>query len=67
MIHEIIVEIEDEDFHKHGLDGCREVIRCKDCRFYREEKDQDDLCVYRNTETLADDYCSRAMRKGEQE
>lgn len=32
MIHEIIVEIQDEDFHKYGLEGCREVVRCNDCK-----------------------------------
>lgn len=32
MIHETIMEIQDEDFHKYGLEGCREVVRCKDCK-----------------------------------
>ena len=37
-----------------------EVIRCKDCKYYRPMIDQDDLCAYRQMQVFFDDYCSRA-------
>ncbi len=40
-----------------------EIIRCKDCRFYRPMADQDDLCTYRNMQVFDDDFCSRAERR----
>ena len=40
-----------------------EIIRCKDCRFYRPMIDQDDLCDYRQMQVFEDDYCSRAERR----
>lgn len=39
------------------------VIRCKDCKYYRQLDDQDDLCQYTLTSVEADDYCSYAERK----
>ena len=44
-----------------------EIIRCKDCKYYRPMIDQDDLCDYRQMQVFSDDYCSRAEPyKGEQ-
>lgn len=40
-----------------------EIIRCKDCKYYRQYDDQDDLCVYTMTSVEADDYCSYAERR----
>lgn len=37
-----------------------DVIRCKDCKYYRPMIDQDDLCDYRQMQVFSDDYCSRA-------
>ena len=39
MKHEVIMEIEDEDFHKYGLEGCREIIRCKDCKWWNDYRE----------------------------
>lgn len=40
-----------------------EIIRCKDCRFYRPMEDEDDICEYRQMQVFEDDFCSRAERK----
>lgn len=42
-----------------------EIIRCRDCRFYRPMEDQDDLCEYRLMQVFDDDFCSRAERREE--
>ena len=49
-------------------DAQQEIIRCKDCKYYRPMIDQDDLCDYRQMQVFDDDFCSRAEPyKGEQE
>lgn len=69
MKHEVIMEIEDEDFHKYGLDGCREIIRCKDCRHRIADDDftRGHICMLRreNGGRYCEDYdyCSYAERK----
>lgn len=40
-----------------------EIVRCKDCKHYRQYDDQDDLCVYTMTSVKTDDYCSYAERR----
>lgn len=40
-----------------------EIVRCEDCKYYRQYDDQDDLCVYTMTSVTTDDYCSYAERK----
>ena len=40
-----------------------EIIRCKNCKYYRQYDDQDDLCVYTMTSVKTDDYCSYAERR----
>lgn len=40
-----------------------EIVRCEDCKHYRQHDDQDDLCVYTMTSVEADDYCSHAERR----
>lgn len=40
-----------------------EIIRCKNCRYYRRMIDQDDLCEYRQMQVFDDDFCSRAERR----
>ena len=44
-----------------------EIIRCKECKYYRQYDDQDDLCVYTMTSVEADDYCSYAERREDAE
>lgn len=52
---------------------CNEIIRCKDCKYYREdgdcwhEWDNDGRIYYQSVinEPNADDYCSKAVRKEE--
>lgn len=40
-----------------------QIVRCKDCRYYRRMIDQDDLCKYRQMQVFDDDFCSRAERR----
>lgn len=40
-----------------------EIIRCKDCKYYREHDDQDDFCIFRCMQTESNDYCSYAERR----
>lgn len=81
MIHEIIVEIEHKDYMENGLDGCREIVRCKDCKYWLPHSqfgfDEDNEEYHNYCERLvpdddyyafireADEYCSRAERKEE--
>ena len=71
MIHEVILEIEDEDFHKHGLDGCREIIRCKDCKHRVNDNAfaSGHICMKRMENggryCEDDDFCSYAERKAD--
>lgn len=63
--------IEDADYHSDGIEyelnnlpsAEPEIIRCKDCRYYRRMIDQDDLCKYRQMQVFDDDFCSRAERR----
>lgn len=63
MIHEIIMEIQDVDFHKYGLEGCREVIRCKDCK-HKYIKNDVWTCPF-GLPSGPDGYCSYGERKEE--
>ena len=69
MIHEIIVEIQDEDLHKYGLEGCREVVRCKDCvcwdTSWKPTRAIEGAywCSNNDIYTESDDYCSLGERK----
>ena len=42
-----------------------ELIRCKDCKWYRNRFDQHYCCLSAIDCPLPDDYCSRAERKDE--
>lgn len=55
-----------------GKEKLQEVIRCKDCKYYRDgdcwhEWDNDGRIYYQSiiNEPNPDDYCSRAERKEE--
>ena len=45
-----------------GKDKLKELIRCKDCKYYRKNRFVCDLTKYASTE---DDFCSWAERKEE--
>lgn len=46
--------------------GQPEIVRCRECKYYRALHNQDDLCVWTMTSVEADDYCSYAeSREGE--
>ena len=41
-----------------------ELVRCKDCKYYKEYKDVDDKrCLFNCTFVTISDYCSHAERK----
>lgn len=58
-----------------GKDKLQELIRCKDCKYYREdgdcwhEWDNDGRIYYQSVinEPNPDDYCSRAKRRSSHE
>lgn len=43
------------------------VVRCKDCKWYRNDFDQHYCCLSAIDCPLSDDYCSRGERKSEGE
>lgn len=66
MIHEIIIEMSDESFRELDLEGCREVIRCKDCKQCRKTilfGHLATVCDYWIKLTDDDGYCNHAERK----
>lgn len=63
------------DHNKYGFDNCEnhisddvvEVVRCKDCKYWTEEKDLGMFCSHWGSmlaEPQADDFCSYGERKG---
>lgn len=67
MLHELILQIEDEDLYKHGLDGCLEIIRCKDCKFFTDSHELKNYplgeCSVWNEVTYTHGYCSEGERR----
>ena len=64
MKHEVIVEIEDEYFHKYVLDGCREIIRCKDCKYSEHWRRDERMCSLWDDAWVFDDgFCNHAKRR----
>lgn len=61
-MHEIIAEINDKDFQDYGLDGCREVVRCKDCKHYAGEGIR---CAWNICVHFDNFYCYYGVRKEE--
>lgn len=41
----------------------KELIECKDCKYYRDQYCQWDVCSYFDKPMLETDYCSKAERK----
>ena len=59
---EWIVTDNDKEFYKRN--NVPELIRCKDCKYYRKDRFVCDLTKYASDE---DDFCSWAERKGKEE
>ena len=59
---EYIVGVENE--HSHALDVCykKELIRCKDCKYWGADGYRYG-CKYATGVMFENDYCSRAERK----
>ena len=61
---EYIVGVENE--HSHALDVCykKELIRCKDCKYWGADGYRYG-CKYATRIMIENDYCSRAEREEE--
>lgn len=57
----------DEDYGLRFMPTGESVIRCKDCKWYRNRFNQHYCCQSAIDCPLPDDYCSRAERKEEAE
>lgn len=68
---EIIIKVDDKFLEFAKMDGMEdqyELIRCKDCKYYKWEIDMCNLhgaTVFPMNVVHEDDYCSRAERKEE--
>ena len=67
-MNEIIIKVCDKFLEEAKLEGLKDeyiLIRCKDCRFWEQERRDKECgdCMYHLSLTKASDFCSYAERK----
>lgn len=64
---EIIVDVGDNLVETIGCEYSGEIVRCKECKYWRTREDETRCCVreYVTERWRADDYCSYGEREGE--